>query len=114
MLVAESVLQIDIHQQIVQCLALILCPCCNLANQTDAGWRILVAYLVVGQEAEALLTTANVFLLAFAQGNLACNPLKASVAVAQFDIVLLSHLGNNLCCYNGLNEEVTGLQCTQS
>ena len=112
-LLAEAILCINLHQEVVECLALILSPCCNLANQTDRCRSILIAYLIVWQETEALLTTTDVLLLALRDSNLACNPLETSVAVAQLYVVLLGNLSNNFCCYDGLYEEVCWLQLAQ-
>src|SRR5574344_117725 len=51
-LAREAVVNIDVHQQIVESTSVILCPCCNLADKTDRSGSILVAHLVVRQIAE--------------------------------------------------------------
>ena len=112
-LLTEAILCIDLHQEIVESLALILSPGSNLTNQADRCRSILITYLIVWQEAEALLTTTDVLLLALRDSNLACNPLETCVAVAQLYVILLGNLSNHLCCNDGLYEEVCWLQLTQ-
>ena len=109
-LIAEAVLLINIHQQIVKCLALILCPSRYFANETDTCRRILVAHLVVGQESEALLTATDILLLAFRDSNFTCYPLEAGIAIAQFHVVLLCHLCNYFGGNDGLHQEVAALK----
>lgn len=80
-LLRETILSVDVHQQVVECLALILSPCGNLTDKTDRGRSILVTYLVEWQEAETLLTTANILLLTLVDTDTVCNPLEASELV---------------------------------
>ena len=109
MLVAEAVLKIDIHQQVVKCLTLVLGPCCNFADQTDGCWCILVTNLIVGKESETFFTATNIFLFSFAECNFTRNPFEACVAVTQFHIILFCHLGNDFSRYDGLNQEIAAL-----
>ena len=113
MLVAEAVFQIELHEQVVEGHAVVLGPCSYLADEADGGWSVLVAHFVVGQEAEALLSSAYELLLALAYGYLASNPLEAGIAVAQLHVVLFGHLGNELCGHDGLHQEVGGLQLVE-
>ena len=112
-LLAEAIVGINLHQEVVESLALILSPSCNLANQADRSRSILIANLVVWQESERLFTTTNIILLALRNSNLAGNPLETSIAVAKLYVVLLGNLGNNLGSNDSLDEEVGWLKLAE-
>ncbi len=112
-LLAEAIFSINLHQEVVESLALILSPSSNLANQADRSRSILIANLVVWQESERLFATTNIILLTLRNSNFASNPLEACIAVAKLHVVLLGHLGNNLGSNDSLNEEVGRLKLAE-
>ena len=113
MLERETILHIDVHKQVIEGLAVVLCPCGNLTNQADRCWGVLVANLVERQEAKRLFTATDVLLHTFVLADFVGNPLEACVAVAEFHTILISNLANNFCGHNRLHEELVAFQLAE-
>ena len=111
---AVTILQIDIHKNVIQCLAMILCVCTNLSQQSTSTYGILISYEVFSKEAIAFLTTADILLLTLRESNLTCNPLKTCVAITHLYVLLLCNLTDNLCCNNCLYNKVCWLHLANS
>ena len=112
-LAREAILGIDVHQQVIERHAVILGPCCDLADKADGGWAVLVPDLVEGQESERLFAATDVLLHALILADLVGNPLEACVAVAQLHAVLLGNLGDDLSGDDGLYEKLVALQLAE-
>ena len=110
---AESIVHVNLHEQVVEGLALVLGPCGDFADETDGSGCVLVANLVVGEESKAFLAATDILLLAFGEGDFACNPLEAGVAVADFNSFLLGNIGDALGGHDGLHQEVGALKLAE-
>ena len=113
LLLLEAVFLVDAHQQVVERHAVVLGPGGDLADQADGGRGVLVAHLVVGQEAEALLAAADVLLLALVHADAVGDPLEARELVVELDALLVGDLADQLGGHDGLHHELVALQLAE-
>ena len=113
MVQGEAVFEIDVHEEVIQCLAVVLGPGCDFADEADGGRAVLVAYFVERQETEAFFAAANVLLDAFVFADEGCNPFEAGVAVHHLHAVLLGNLLNQLGGHDGLHQELVAFQLAE-
>ena len=113
-LALETIILVDLQQIVVERHTVILGVCCNLADQADSRRRTFVAYSVVRQEAETLLTATDIFALAFPHTDTVGYPLEARIFVGERNTLCISNLTNQFAGNNGLDDIHIVAQLTQT
>ena len=110
----ETVVGVDLEQVIIEGHAVILCVRSDLADEADSRRRTFVAYSIVRQEAEALLTTTDIFAFAFPHTDTVGNPFEACVFVGEGDTLCVRNLTDELGGHDGLDDIHIVAELTQT